>query len=441
MKFRGWLEALQQNRRTGIPPVFPFASQGRQAGCLSYGSAVRRFAFSFLCLATLSASAEDWPRWRGPDLNGISRETGWFKPWPKDGPKQLWRANVDQGFSTVSVSQGRVFTAGSRNNRETIFCLDEKTGSVVWKQTYATKFEPEFYEGGSSGTPTADGAHVFFLGQMGELFCFDAATGRVAWSNNIAKTTSTKIYTWGLTGAPLVQGDALILNVGGAGTAVEKSTGKVLWTSSGEGAYATPLPLADRDEVLIFSIKELLGVNPKTGAVAWRYPWETQYEVNAADPVLAGRDRVFVSSAYGRGCALIEIKNGRRPERLWENKNMRTHFNPCVLLNGHLFGIDGDAGSRGTGLRCIDVVSGAAKWFEGSIGSGALTAADNKLIIISDKGEVVIAEASGEKFAPLARAQVLGGKCWTAPVLANGRIFCRNSRGDLVRVDARGGEQ
>jgi outer membrane protein assembly factor BamB len=392
-------------------------------------------ALSFTAFSVTVVSADDWHRWRGPDLNGISKETGWFKPWPKEGPKQVWKANVGPGYATVSVSKGRVFTTGSANKTETITCLDEKTGKPQWTHTYATAFEPQYYEGGSSGTPTADGDHVFHLAQMGELFCLEAASGKVIWSNNIAQATGTKIPTWGLTGAPLVHGDLLIVHAGASGAAVEKATGKVVWNSPGEGGYATPVPF--NEQMLIFGTKALACVEPNSGKVAWSYPWQTLYDVNAADPIVASKDLVFISSDYNHGCALLSVQGGK-PKALWENKNLKNPFASSVLLNGFIYGIDAYAGKPNGTLRCIGLANGDLKWSEASIGNGALMAADNKLIVMSEKGELVIVEPTPQSFKPVARAQVLGGRCWTMPVLANGKIFCRNAKGDLVCVNASG---
>ncbi len=397
---------------------------------------VTRSLVALLALVpAVQMSAEDWPRWRGPDLNGISKETGWFKPWPASGPKTVWKVNVQPGFSTVSVAKGRVFTTGTSEKKETVFCLDEKSGAVVWKHTFPTAFVPEYYEGGSSGTPTVDGDRVFHLGQMGELFCFEAATGKIVWEKNIAKETGTKQPTWGLTGAPFVLGEMLVLTVGATGTAVEKNTGKVVWSSAGEGGYATPLPFGD--DVLVFGTKALAVVDPKSGKVRGQFPWKTSYDVNAADPVIAGKDRVVIAAGYNHGAALLELKGGEIT-KLWENKSMRNHFNASLLIDGHLYGIDGDAGRKDSGVACVELATGTSKWREPSLGSGGVTAADGKLIIISEKGELVIAEASPAGFKPLARSQVLGGKIWTVPVLANGKIYARNSKGDLVCVDPSG---
>ncbi len=395
----------------------------------------RWFVSLATALSAIHCCADDWPRWRGPELNGISKETGWFKPWPAQGPKQLWKANVQTGFSTVSVAKGRVFTTGSSEKKETVSCLDEKTGAVIWKHTYPTAFVPEYYEGGSSGTPTVDGDRVFHLAQMGELFCFDTAMGKVIWEKHIAKETGTRQPTWGLTGAPFVLGDLLILNVGATGTAVEKNTGKVVWTSAGEGGYATPLLLGD--DLLIYATKALAVVDPKNGKPRGEFPWKTSYDVNAADPLVIGKDRVVIASGYNHGAALLEIKGGQIT-KVWEAKSMRNHFNASVFIGGHLFGIDGDAGRKDSGVACVDLATGASKWREPSLGSGGITAADGKLIILSEKGELVIAEPSPSAFQPLARAQVLGGKIWTVPVLANGRIYARNSKGDLVCIDPSG---
>jgi outer membrane protein assembly factor BamB len=399
-------------------------------------AAARAFFLWILVIAfSAPASADDWHRWRGPEANGISRETGWFQPWPKEGPRQLWKVNVGQGFSTVSVAKGRVFTAGATNKDETISCFDEKSGKRLWALRHRTTFVPQFYEGGSSGTPIEDRDRIFFLGQMGELFCLEAASGKIIWSNNIALATKTKIPTWGLTGAPLVIGDLLVLNVGHAGTAVEKATGKIVWNSLGEGGYATAVPF--QDDVLIFGTKALACVAAKTGSARWRFPWETRYDMNAADPVVVTRERVFISSDYNHGSALLDVK-GEQAASVWTNAEMKNPFASSVLLDGFVYGMDAYAGKPNGTLRCIDVNTGALKWSEPSIGNGALIAADGKLIVMSEKAELVIAEATPTRFKQLSRAQVLGGKCWTMPVLSNGKIFCRNSRGDLVCVDPSG---
>ena len=154
------------------------------------------------------------------------------------------------------------------------------------------------------------------------------------------------------------------------------------------------------------------------------------FDVNAADPVVSGA-RVFISSGYKHGGALLDVSRGS-PQLVWENKNMRNQFNSCVLWQGHLYGVDDNQ------LRCLAFDTGEVKWTDKISGKGSLMLADGKLIVLSEKGELFVAEASPAGFKPRSRAQVLGGKCWTTPVLANGRIYCRNAAGDVVCVDVSG---
>jgi outer membrane protein assembly factor BamB len=388
--------------------------------------------------------AEDWPRWRGPDLNGISKEKTWTATWPTEGPKQLWKANVGLGFSSMTIANGRVFTTGNNDNQDTVYCFDADKGTLVWKHTYPCVLDPRFYEGGTSATPTVDGERVYTISKRGDVFCFEAATGKIQWQKNLIQELGLALPAndqdnwWGFSGSPLVRDNLLLLNAASDGVALNKSNGAIVW-SNGKGfaGYSTPVPFRQngKDLIVLAAAESIVAVSEKDGKVAWRYAWKTAYNVNAPDPIVSG-NRIFISS-YRHGCALLQMKSDG-VEKVYENRNINNHLNPCVLMDGFLYGIDGDAGYAG-GLTCIEFATGALKWSEKSIGTGALMAAGNKLIVQSAKGELVIAEASPEGFKPLARAQVLGGKCWTVPVLANGRIYCRNSKGDLVCVDVRVG--
>jgi len=399
-------------------------------------TSIRSLLLLSLFGASLESGADDWPRWRGPDLNGISREKI-IASWPAEGPKQLWKASVGIGFSSVAVSQGRVFTLGNKDETDTVYCFDATTGKELWKHSYACPIDPKYYEGGPGSTPTVEGGRVYTLSKRGHLFCFEADGGSVIWQKNLMEELGVKKPEWGFAGSALVQGNLLVLNLGGAGTAIDKATGKVVWTSDTNAAgYATPVPFTVGDErcVAIFSGKSLVGVRVNDGRELWRHSWVTKWDINSADPILVG-DKLFIST-FDRGCALLRLTGGS-PKVVWENKNMANHFNSCVYWNGSFFGIDGNTDQPAKDLRCIDGKTGDVKWKYDGLGLGSLMAADGKLIILSERGEVVIAEASPDAFKPLARAQVLGGKCWTTPVLANGRLYCRNARGDLICLDVR----
>jgi outer membrane protein assembly factor BamB len=399
--------------------------------------AAAMFAAGLMLSTGASALADDWPHWRGPNHNGISREQGWLDQWPQSGPPVVWKASVGTGFSSVAVSQGRLYSMGNQDNTDTVYCLDAATGKPLWKHSYKSDLGDHLFEGGPTATPTIDDGQVYTLGRWGDLFCFDALSGRVLWSKNVQKETNARVPDWGFAGSPLIHDNLLVLNVGKAGTAVEKITGKVVWRSEDEAAgYSTPVPLQRGGDwfALVSSGNAFTAVNIKTGKELWQIRWVTRYGVNAADPILAG-DHIFLSSGYTKGAALF--KTGERaPAEVWHNKNLRNQFSPSVLLDGFLYGIDGDTTSDAV-LKCLELKTGEVRWTQEGVGSGSLMAADGKLIVLTDAGKLMVAKASPEGFTPSAKAQVLEGKCWTVPVLAGGRIYCRNAAGDLVCLDVR----
>ena len=390
-----------------------------------------------LFFAVQALPAADWPRWRGPDLNGSSKEAGWNPEFPGGEPRIAWKARVGTGFSSVSVADGRLFTIGNEEGAETVWCLDAKTGKEVWKHEYECPLDPKFFEGGPTSTPTIDGNKVFTLSRRGQLFAFDAAKGDVRWEKNIAGDNEMPIPGWGFSSSPVVLGDKLLLNIGATGMAVDKGSGEVIWKSEPEEpGYSSAVTMKRGGKIvaLLGCKKSWSAIDATTGELLWSHRWLTRYGVNAADPIVRG-DQVLVSSGYGKGCVLLEWpSDADEPDVVWQNKELRTQMNPAVLVDGHVFGTDGDAGNRNA-LKCLEFATGEVKWSVDNIGTGGVTVADGKLIVLSARGELIIAPATAEKFAPIARAQVLGGKCWTVPVLANARIYCRNAAGDLVCVD------
>ena len=393
-------------------------------------------AVAVLALITdvaLGAGGVDWYRWRGPDLNGISKETGWQAQWPAEGPKELWKASVGTGFASFSVSGGRVYTMGNAKDTDSTFCLDARTGAVVWHHSYPCPLDPKNFEGGPCATPTVMDGRVYTFSRKGDLFCLDAAKGNVIWSKQLNKELGLEIPTWGCASSALVEGELVVVNMGSAGMALDKKSGKVVWVSSkSAGAYATPVPLTIGGDlcVAILTRQSLVAVKAAGGQVVWSYPWKTDYDLNAADPIVAG-DKVFISSGYNHGGAVLKI-SGKAAEKVWENKNMRNHFDSCVLWEGYLYGPDDN------GLRCLAFDTGGLKWTDGGFGKGSLMVADGKLVGLSEKGELIIAEPTPAAFKPISRAKVLSGKCWTTPVLSNGHIYCRNAVGDVVCLDVSG---
>lgn len=388
-----------------------------------------------------TSQVNEWPRWRGADGTGVSKETAWTTNWPKEGPTQLWKASVGIGFSSFAVAQGRVYTLGNAASNDTVFCFDAVTGKELWKHSYPAQLEPNYYEGGPSATPTVDGQRVFTFSKHGNLFCLEASTGKVIWQKNLTEELGVAKPDWGFAGSPVVEGNLLLLNAGGAGTALSKTDGSVVWTSNTNVAgYATPVLYGSGAgrAAAVFSGNALLGVRVADGRELWRRPWVEEFNLNSADPIFTASDSVFISS-YTRGSAVLRFSETGVSE-VWTNKNMAVGFNSCVLVNGHLYGVHGTADGPEKEVRCVDATTGELKWKQEKFGLGSVTAADGKLILLSERGELFVAEASPVAFKPLARAQVMGGKCWTTPVLANGRIYCRNAKGNVVCLDVRGSE-
>jgi outer membrane protein assembly factor BamB len=388
-----------------------------------------------VCLAagTFNAAAADWPNYRGPDHNGISKETGWTAQWPANGPKPVWKAKVGKGFASLAVASGRVYTTGNADDTDTIFCFDAKTGAEVWKHSYPAPLDAKYYQGGTSATPTVDGDRVYAFSKRGTAFCLDAAKGTVLWSKDLAGELKAEFPAWHFAGSVLIEGDLALFNIGSAGAALDKKTGKVVWSSGTEASgYSTPVPFAAGNEraVMLAIKQDVIAVKVKDGAELWRFPWKTQYDVNAADPILNG-NKVFISSGYNRGAGVFDVSE-KPAKQVWENKSLRTHMSTAVLWKDHLYGIDENQ------LRCVVFETGEVKWTDKASGKGALMMADGKLIVLSEAGELIVAEASPAGFKPLSRAQVLGKTCWAAPVLANGKIYARNGGGDVACVDVSG---
>jgi len=376
------------------------------------------------------AVADDWPRWRGPNADGISSETGWNPAALSDGADVAWRKKVGLGYSSVTVKDGRLYTMGNTGKRDVIYCLDAATGKELWTHSYACG---KGSHPGPRSTPTVDGDRVYTLGRAGHVHCLDAARGKVVWARNISEEEGAPPPKWGFAGSPVVEGKMLLLNACQAGIALDKASGKTLWASEpNRSGYATPVvyDLAGRRYGLFFGARGLHGVDIRDGRTLWSYEWKTSYDVNASDPIVSG-DKVLMSSGYGRGSALLDISRGT-PECLWTSKTMRNQFSTSVLIDGYLYGIDGNAG-RGT-LCCMKLETGEEAWRQ-ELGFGALMAADGKLIIMEETGTLVVADVSPTAYREIARASEVGEKkFWTMPVLSGGRIYCRNHQGDLVCV-------
>jgi outer membrane protein assembly factor BamB len=384
-----------------------------------------------------AARPADWPQWRGPNRDGISTET--ISPnWPAGGPKLRWKASVGTGFSSLAISERKIFTMGNSNEQEIVWCLDAANGSVEWKHVYPAALNPQYYEGGPGATPTFDSGKVFTIGKWGNVFCLDTKTGRVEWALDLRRE-GFHTNRWGFAGSPLVWHDLLILNAGSAGTALDRRTGRVVWSNGTNSAgYASPVLThwQGKDIALIFAAKHLVALDPATGKELWRHPWETGWDTNNTDPI-ARDDKIFLSS-FTHGCALLTPGEGA-PQVVYENKALFNNLSPGVLIGDYLYAFSGEA-KKDTDFRCIHWPSGELKWSVKDPAFGSVMAIRENLLILTEKGELMLAKPGPTGLQPLARAQILGGLCWTPPSFANGRIYARNAAGNVVCVDIEAGK-
>ena len=286
--------------------------------------------------ADQDATGRDWPCWRGPERNGISRETGWGWQWGSQGPKVRWRASVGTGFSSFSVADSRAYTLGNADGTDTVFCFDVETGKILWRHSYRCDPQPLSYEGGASATPAVDGKHVFTFSKGGDLFCLDVLTGSVVWSKKFEpwpQLPGDWKNTWGYAGSPLSQEDRLLISVGQAGLALGKADGAVIWESAaGHPGYSSPVPFHAQQgrAVAFFSGHAVVGAMAGSGRQLWSVPWNTQWDLNAADPIIHD-GKMFISSGNGGGCALFDITVDP-PAEIWRNKKINN------MMNSRYFG-------------------------------------------------------------------------------------------------------
>ena len=385
-------------------------------------------------LFLLPVHGDDWPVYRGPDRNGISSEAGMRT---SGKAEEAWAVDLGLGFGSPVVSGGKVVVSGHDGDAtDTLWCLDEKTGEVVWKFSYPQPLGDLYYQGGTTGTATFDGDRIYHGARQGELFCLSAKDGSVIWKKHLQEDLGYKMPDWGFTGAPLVVGDRLYVTAGESGLALNKADGSVAWQSEDEKCgYSTPVAFekGGKDYLLFSNHRYYVCVSAETGEPAWEWRWMTRYGVNSADPIVSG-GHILISSGYGKGAVLLKWDGSGEPEEVWKSRELRTQMNAAVLIDGHLYGIDGDQAQDGTSLKCLDFLTGEPKWSDTSVAHGTLSAVGDQLLVLTEDGELRVGKASPEGFQPTITQKVLEEYIWTVPVFANGRVYCRNAAGRFVAL-------
>jgi outer membrane protein assembly factor BamB len=382
-----------------------------------------------LSLQTLvsNRALDDWPQWRGPNRDGISAEKGLLKTWPQGGPPLSWRTTgAGEGYSSFAASQGRLYTLGARGDTEYVIAFDIASGKRLWETAHGRRFSNDRGDG-PRGTPTVDGDRVYAFGASGDLSALDAATGAKQWSVNVLQQYRGSNIQWGLSESPLVLSDRILVQAGGPIVALKKTDGSEIWRSKTDAAgYSSAVvqKSGNIDQAIFFTNSRVLGLDVSTGRQLWSYTPVANNVANIATPIVRG-NRVFVSSDYGTGSALLELTpagNDVRAREVYFTRQMKNHHATSVLVGDHLYGFDSSI------LTALKFDTGEVAWQNRSVGKGSLVFADERLYLYSEGGVVGLAEASPAGYREHGRFELRTGRLptWSHPVVSGGKLFLRD---------------
>jgi outer membrane protein assembly factor BamB len=378
----------------------------------------------------VTADLDDWPQWRGPRRDGVSKETGLLKDWPANGPRLAWRiSGTGDGYSSFAVAGGRLFTLGARQNTEYVFAFDAASGKKLWEVANGRRFNNDRGDG-PRGTPTIEGDRVYVFGSSGDMTVLDPATGKVFWTQNLLQKYGGSNINWGLSESPLVLSDRIIVTPGGRGAsivALRKTDGSLIWKSqSDEPGYSSALlhPIGSIQQAVVFTAERALGVDVNDGRVLWSYNRVANRTANIATPIARG-NHVFLSSDYGTGAGLLALTasgNGIKASEVYFTNEMRNHHASSVLVGDYLYGFSSSI------LTALHFETGKVAWRDRSVGKGSLVFADDRLYLFSENGVVGLAEANPQKYVEHGRFQLRTGNLptWSHPVVSGGKLFIRD---------------
>ncbi|MDA2927914.1 PQQ-like beta-propeller repeat protein [Acidobacteria bacterium AH-259-G07] len=377
-------------------------------------------------------AAPDWPQWRGPDRTGVSQEKGLLQEWPAGGPPVVWSiTGLGKGYGTVAIQRDHIFVQGTKGKDSVVFCLNRRDGKILWSSALGTNLE-QSRGGGPRGTPTVDGERVYILTENGDLACLQTRDSSVVWYRNILRDFKGRNPNWLVSESPLIDGNHVIVTPGGPNASVvalDKMSGKTVWTSkelSDRAAYSSCL-VADVQgvrTVLAFTASAAVGLRATDGKLMWRYRPVANRTANVTTPIFRN-DKVFFTSAYGTGCALLALKaqgNEVKAEEIYFSRDMQNHHGGVVLVDGYVYGFSSRI------LTCMDFETGKRVWRARSVGKGSLTCADGRLYLLSENNVVALAEATPEGYREKGRfvIQDEGWPSWAHPVVSGGKLYIRN---------------
>jgi outer membrane protein assembly factor BamB len=365
---------------------------------------------------------DDWPQWRGHNSDAVSTEA----TWDAADPQRAWDRDIGAGCGSMAVVGDRVYVMGWADGKDTLYCLDGATGEPIWRFDYASPEWNVQHEGGPACTPAVRDGRVFIVSRDALMHCVDADTGRPIWRRDLAADYGVSPPRWGFSGSALALDDKVIVDIG-VTVALNPATGEEIWKSRKyQPAYSSPvvMDVGRMQTVVCFPKPGVVLLNAASGQTIAEYEWTTNYGVNAATPIIDG-NHIFISSGYGTGCALLRVA-GNRLTRVWQSKDMRNQFVSCVVVDDYIYGFDDRV------LKCLELRTGEEQWTRRGTGMGGIIAADGKLIVMTENGKLMIADASPQGFNPISEIDAVRGRCWVMPVLAGGRIYARSNPGHLA---------
>lgn len=392
----------------------------------------------------MPVSPLSWTSYRGPTRDGSYREAPVLTEWPRAGLTPVWKQPIGGGYASFVAARGRAFTIEQRGQDEVVAAYDIRTGRELWVNAWSTEFRESMGGDGPRATPTwADGV-VYALGAMGEFRALEEVTGRTLWRTNILTDSGARNLDWGMAAAPLIVDETVVVLPGGphgqSVVAYDRANGARVWSAQDDmQAYASPMlvMLSGRRQLLVLSATRLMGLTADGGQLLWEYPFATYNGINAAQPLLLGGDRVFVSASYGAGAAVIEVSQVAESfavQEVWRNNRMKNRFSSSVLRDGVIYGLDEGI------LAAVDARTGDLKWKGGRYGYGQLVLVGESLVVLTEDGDLALVRAQPARHQEVVRFPVLAGKTWNGPALDGGYLLVRNLA-EMAAFDLRTEEQ